>query len=877
MDVSRSAVLSFLSTLLILASSLWTSQVWAQSGCKGCSGSYPAVLQATKARKDCLEGNEVRCYQRYIAAQNMFNNCLNQGCDTGMPTGNEPTGSGSGDGSGGADGTGDQGSVPDPDSDRDGVPDRADKCSGTAAGTFVDDKGCPAKMELTVSVDKTGWVDIDGEILKNPPPGSTVNIGGTVKDADGNAMPGVSLLIEIEGTGLSTLAGTMMEVAYYTGPIDLPLDIEAGTYTVKVTASKDGYPDVTKTTKLIVGGTQLVIGLKTPADVPIEEEVDWEISVTGEYTVYMADVDLKVILTHLDTGKSTVYSDLPRTTIGRTVLTGQFDWKRKWSEAEVGNWQIVLRAFKEGYVAGYEKRSFTVGEHTVKFEDKETDVSCWPNCNVSCRPYKNILDHPDWNASKCYCMAKCSRLHDVRYEFTAEAGTLGSSSSTYPSLTWKAPDTPGTYTINVRAVCTKDPTVSDGATISRLVVTDAQHRKSAYSGKIEMRGYDRVKIEKVEGDEDGDVEIDVKDPTGEFTEVVEAGRWLEGDDWSVFTGFETKVTLGVYRKGKRVGEVKLGELSNYKLKVLRSSTFGWLHEQPMTSPYILFYSDEVPDRRFKEVDFSVSTPTCTSSRRGTKFFVAYDDEKNESTVGVLEGEVSVTPLLFGGAPRVVTAHEWTTVDEVDFGQTQEMTRAQIENLAEIFPESADGPANDAIPKSSGDRIHAEGFHFFDDFSGDLEEIEANWNVDDLYVELDDGKLFFEPDDEVWALKLNRRVPLQKIAVEFDGWTEGQSLHIVFSNENDDTFSASIGSGSYAGISLFSGNTMVATVRGQAFEAGAWSHFELTQKDGVVEVSVDGKPVISGDAPDWMQGSGYLSITANGRPVMVDNVKVYELQ
>jgi len=126
-------------------------------------------------------------------------------------------------------------------------------------------------------------------------------------------------------------------------------------------------------------------------------------------------------------------------------------------------------------------------------------------------------------------------------------------------------------------------------------------------------------------------------------------------------------------------------LSNYKLKVLRSSTFGWLHEQPMTSPYILFYITNVPDRRYKAIDFSVSTPTCTTSRRGTKFFVSYDDETNESTIGVLEGEVSVTPLLFEGAPKVVTAHRWTTIDEDVFGPTQEMTPEQVSRLGRDLP------------------------------------------------------------------------------------------------------------------------------------------------------------------------------------------------
>ena len=297
----------------------------------------------------------------------------------------------------------------------------------------------------------------------------------------------------------------------------------------------------------------------------------------------------------------------------------------------------------------------------------------------------------------------------------------------------------------------------------------------------------------------------------------------------------------------------------------------------MTSPYILFYITNVPDRRYKAIDFSVSTPTCTASNRGTKFIVAFDDETNESTIGVLEGEVEVTPRLFGALPRTVLANQWTTVDETAFGPTQQMTPEQIGNLAKIFPESADDPATNTIPKHPGDLRQTGGFHFSDDFSGDPEEMAANGNIDDLYVELTDGKLFFEPDDEVWALRLDRRIPLQKIAVEFDGWTEGQSLNIIFSNDSEDRFNASLGTGKYAGIALFSGNTLVTSVRGPAFKAGVWSRFKLTQKDGVVEVSIDGERVISGEAPDWMNGKGYLSISSNGWPVKVDNVKVYELQ
>ena len=180
-------VFSIISAFLIIAGSIWTSEVHAQSGCEGCSGSYQAALQAQVDRDSCPEGKEAFCYQAYLAAQNRFTNCLNRGCDTGINVGNEPQGSGSGEGSGGADGAGDSDSVPDPDSDGDGVPDRADRCRGTTAGVAVDDTGCPAKMELTVSTD--AWND-KNELIESYAPGARINVSGTVKDARGNPIPG---------------------------------------------------------------------------------------------------------------------------------------------------------------------------------------------------------------------------------------------------------------------------------------------------------------------------------------------------------------------------------------------------------------------------------------------------------------------------------------------------------------------------------------------------------------------------------------------------------------------------------------------------------------------------------------------------------------
>ena len=867
MSDPRKKALSILPAFLIFASSLWTSEVLAQSGCEGCSDSYQASLKADEARKKCPEGDEAWCGQRYMAAQNKFTNCLNRGCDTGIPTGNQPQGSGSGEGSGGADGVADSGSVPDPDSDGDGVPDRADTCRGTTAGLVVDDKGCPAKMELTISTD--AWND-KNELIESYDPGARVNVSGTVKDAGGNPIPGASLLIELEGAGLSTMAGTIVDSAYYRSYIDLPLEIKQGTYTLTATASKDGYADVRKSTTIVVTGLEFFVRIDSPVNAPIGESTAWRISVLDKDYQHFSDAQLRIVVTHLDSGKSTTYSALSQEDWGHSTFTPDYIWKFTWLEQHQGNWQIEVTATKKGFLAHYRKKLFTVGAHIVELEDLLRERRCWPYCNTHCERDEVIIDNPRWDTTDCYVKGECSLGHPVRYEWSTDAGSL--SRPTSDSTQWKPPDVPGSYKVTARVICTEDPTVLAGKTLSIEGVTDAQFRKEAYVGEIEMRGFDKVKVETVEGDWAEGTIPGVEEALED--DELKAGQWLEGDDWTIFTDEKTKVTLGVYKKGKKVGEVLVDGDGFYKLKSLRRSTFGW--SDTSSSPYTILIN-EVPDRRYKEVDLGVSTPTCTVSVRGTKFFVAFDDATNESTIGVLEGAVEVTPLLFEAAPKVVTARQWTTVDEVVFGSTREMTQKQIGDLEEIFPESADGPATEGVFKPPGDQRQTEGFHFFDDFSDDLEDMAANWNVDDLFVELDDGKLFFETDDDVWALKLNRRIPLQKIALEFDGWTEAQGLHIIFSNDQGDKFSASLGSGKYAGISLFSGNTAVATVRGPAFEAGVWSHFKMTQKDGVVEVSVDGRPVISGEAPDWMKGEGHLSISANGRPAKVDNVKINELQ
>jgi len=128
------------------------------------------------------------------------------------------------------------------DSDDDGVPDDVDACPGTSLGAVVDAAGCPQQLQLSVL-----------PINEVYDPGDAVTVQGSVTDAQGHAIPGVALDIEIESTSLSASAGTMYDVTQYSSQLSLPQNLPEGTYTVRVTASKAGYSPVSETTSLRVG------------------------------------------------------------------------------------------------------------------------------------------------------------------------------------------------------------------------------------------------------------------------------------------------------------------------------------------------------------------------------------------------------------------------------------------------------------------------------------------------------------------------------------------------------------------------------------------------------------------------------------------------
>ncbi len=842
-----------------LVPAVWSMPAAAQR-CAGCAGSWQAARDADAARKSCPEGQEARCYQAYLAAQNLFRSCLDRGCDTGMPAGGTSAGGGAG-------------STPDTpgaaDADGDGVPDGRDACRGTPPGVAVDARGCPATLLLTVS---TPAVNEDDEVIGAYAPGDTVTVRGTVKDAAGAAVPGVGLSVELLGTGVSSRAGTMVGIAYWETSVTLPLDLEDGVHTIEVTAKKPGFADATATERITVAGPKLDVTLLTPDNVPAGTTTRWKVQVADQDGKPVDDARVEVVATNLDSGATVEASGRSQTPWAAGYADPWFTWSADWDETHAGRWTAEVTALKEGFSAGHAKVAFTVGAHLIELRDEPTDVSCHPYCNPHCRWDTVIIDHEHHDTTECFVPATCSLGHEVRVVWTADGGDLSSPAS--DRTRWSPPATPGTYTVTGTAVCAEDPAVRASWSRRIQATTRDQFWKSATQGRIEMRGFDRVKVERIVGeDPDAEVAGSGDGSAGDYSEL-EEGQWLDGERWELATGLETKVTLGVYRNGEKVGEVDVGATQLYRVRTLRESTFGWL-PAGQTSPYVIFV-DIVPDRRSEAIDFSVTTATEVSSVRGTTFFVAFDDAS--TTVGALAGEVAVAPRLHDGPPRIVRANQWTAGTRSASGPVEPMSRQQTAALEERFAaieaalsEPAAVPSPGRAASTGGRTSGSERVVFSETFSGDEDAALAGWDVDDdLWAEVDGGTLLLEPDG--WGGGISRAVPLDGVCVALDGRTGGDGFTLAFEDRDGNRLHASLSGGEGGAIGLFDRDEPLASAPG-GFGDGGWSRFRFCLRDGTAAVEIDGERRLSAPVPAWLRGEGSFTVSPWGWPVTIDNVEV----
>lgn len=349
--------------------------------------------------------------------------------------------------------------------------------------------------------------------------------------------------------------------------------------------------------------------------------------------------------------------------------------------------------------------------------------------------------------------------------------------------------------------------------------------------------------------------------SGEFVEVGHKDAWTDLADFtsgrtaigvpchqSVVTGLESSALL--YFPG--LGFVHVGPMSEFSVSdylVLR-------HGVTAKTDLKVGELEVKVDERLKEVDFSVTTPTCTVSVRGTAFSVEHRDNPVRTLVRVTRGVVRVRPKAGGQAPLTLTAGQQAMVTPQ--GATLGGTAATG------LPEPSDAPTATVAPIPT-----AKGPLFRDDFSHGTQQ----WHMNGITPQLRDGRLFWN-DPRHRPISTRTDIPLEDVVIEYDARCDGDGLAVRWFNRDKQGYLVVPGSWrntrSASGFGFWDRNTQY--VMGRHIRFKTWQHYKIVRFGGKLEVYVDGRRIISRDIPERIAGSGPLRFYSYA-DVAIDNVTV----
>jgi len=183
-----------------------------------------------------------------------------------------------------------------------------------------------------------------------------------------------------------------------------------------------------------------------------------------------------------------------------------------------------------------------------------------------------------------------------------------------------------------------------------------------------------------EGD---DIEVDRKG-NGDFeeaNELIEKEGFVKlTENGKVITGENSNIVMSF---GKR-GIVKVKSLTNFSIDRYITSDEGITVNTSMKVGEV----NVKVDRRYREVDFSVSSPTCIAGVRGTEFSMSHEETPMKTAITVFSGEVEIQPTICSDPPILLYSGQSITVDNNCFGNIGSGTSTDTDPLGAI----ADGVA-----------------------------------------------------------------------------------------------------------------------------------------------------------------------------------------
>lgn len=171
-------------------------------------------------------------------------------------------------------------------------------------------------------------------------------------------------------------------------------------------------------------------------------------------------------------------------------------------------------------------------------------------------------------------------------------------------------------------------------------------------------------------------------------------------------------------------------------------------------------------------------------------------------------------------------------------------------------------------------VKSSNSEFFEDFSDGLN----NLKIDDPNAYVTDGKMFWSSGSSGRAT-FKWEIPIENVAIEFDGYTENNGFGIHWLNKQNVGYSVTFGgwfntrSGSHFGAE----GQNLELVDGKVFELKKWHHYKIVRSNNELSGYCDDELVFTRTINQTFEGPAELWFSSWAAKQGFDNVRVYKIK
>ncbi len=271
----------------------------------------------------------------------------------------------------------------------------------------------------------------------------------------------------------------------------------------------------------------------------------------------------------------------------------------------------------------------------------------------------------------------------------------------------------------------------------------------------------------------------------------------------------------------------------------------------------LFFRDQGVDKD----GYRIILSNAAVGVEGTMFDVEYNQELKKTTINLFEGKLNIKCTEEGSKPFSIEGK-----NQVIIKQNCNYSITGL-NSSNNTPQHAGWPVNSNTNKPATTT-------FFEDFSNGF----TNFSVDDPKPTLENGKLmwktaYFRNTTFNWDL------PIENVAVEFDGYCAKNGFNVYLRNEKDLGYEIILGGwgNKQSGSQFGKKGANRKLVDGKVWNPKQWHHYKIVRKGDNMAAYCDGVLIFQRNIPEHFEGPAKLWFNSHNSPVGLDNVKVYNVQ